>query len=53
MSHGEVPPLSEAAQAVSASAAEPHDSDLSEKGILADQFLRKHFKSSPEGLGLA
>jgi len=51
VSHGEVTLLMEAAQAVSASAAEAHDSDLSEKGILADQFLKKHFKSFPEGLG--
>jgi cytochrome P450 len=51
VSHSEALLLLEAAQTVSASAAEPHDSDLSEKAKDANQFLKEHFKSCPEGLG--
>lgn len=51
VSHDEALLLLEAAQIVSASAAEPHDSDLSKKAARVNQFLKEHFKSCPEGLG--
>lgn len=51
LSHGEALLLLETAQIVSASAAEPHDSDLKKKAAVANQFLKEQFKSCPEGLG--
>lgn len=51
VSHEEALLLSQAAQVVSASAAEPYDPDLNMHAKHADQILKEHFKSRPEGLG--
>jgi cytochrome P450 len=51
VSHEEAVLLFQSAQIVSASAAEPYDSDLKKRAEHADEFLKERFKSRPVGLG--
>ncbi|RZU42265.1 cytochrome P450 [Edaphobacter modestus] len=50
ISHEEALLLYASARIVSASAAEPYDSELSKSAKPADELLRNHFQSRPEGL---